>query len=1038
MNLIANTGIHFYSTLFEINSNDNLKIYFHEWFDINAEQLRLEIAHYFQEDDIWVRKMDLHSLGYLKTKDEEVNGKLICKGSVLSKWDDLREDFFSNGKETISIETDNPEDSGCFVVGSNSCRWDKFEDKWLPFPVFLLNISGKTEFGPTNWCRFKLIPYSNNGLKKQYNLLIAFDTRCKFGDQNFEGAHLLETPVFRYGHDFSMDYGICNEEFQLIDFCFNTKYVDCDWVNSYILNHYHKVNKIEDLRIAKPKLKYLSEYIYILSYIRSLNILPKFSLLSGKDVATVNVDLVIDVGNSRTCAVLFDDSDFTKVESLSLQNLTNPIKDGKLNCHTDPFDMRLAFRLADFGDNLINGSMQFVFPSMVRLGSEAMELIHKAKNSNKGVEKLSISSSPKRYLWDNQVRQNEWENIILYDEDSQSLFLKGVSQQINSDGSLNSSGSDSSLFYYSRKALMTFAFLEILAQATMQINSYKYRNNWGSKYSPRKINRIIITSPAAMSRVEQTALRGCAEDAAIILNRFFSEKYDHEVDLKHERSLTNVIPASKSFLNIDSRKEWIYDEATCSQFVYLYAEIGERYLKNCKEYFNFYGRIRKDLANYDKKSLTVGSVDIGAGTTDVMIAAYKYSDDDQCLLTPVPLFWESFYLAGDDLLKELIRLTVIEGQYGMIYNKLKQLGRENIEELIVDYFGKDNARQTVESRQMRSEFNLQISIPVVSYFLELLNDDKVEKCSVSFNDIFKNIKPTNKVLKHFSLHFGFSIEDSYWDYDKSVISKIVERTFDGLIGKISVVLSYFGCDIVLLSGRPTSLKSLSDLFLKYYAVSPNRLITMSNYRIGNWYPFQDGRGYFTDSKSIVAVGAMICSYASTRGSLNGFSLDLSELVEKMQPTSEYFAKSEHAEPFISPKQNLASLEISQLPVRFWCRQLNTAHYPTRPFYALSFNKDAIAAEVIKKFNLQDMDQNSLRHYLDRELDRLQRLIPFNVTLQRENYPQDRETLKLVSVEDKNKVTLPVKYFLLQIQSMAEIENYWLDSGEFINLGTTFN
>src|SRR5690606_30820737 len=110
-----------------------------------------------------------------------------------------------------------------------------------------------------------------------------------------------------------------------------------------------------------------------------------------------------------------------------------------------------------------------------------------------------------------------------------------------------------------------------------------------------------------------------------------------------------------------------YDEATAAQFVFLYAEIGERYLKNVKEYFDFYGKVRTDLGDYDKKSLTVGSVDIGAGTTDVMIASYKYEDNSgQCKLTPVPLFWESFYKAGDDLLKELIQQLVIEGQYSPI------------------------------------------------------------------------------------------------------------------------------------------------------------------------------------------------------------------------------------------------------------------------------------------------------------------------------------------------------------------------------------
>jgi hypothetical protein len=68
---------------------------------------------------------------------------------------------------------------------------------------------------------------------------------------------------------------------------------------------------------------------------------------------------------------------------------------------------------------------------------------------------------------------------------------------------------------------MTLAFLEILAQAKMQINSYDQRKHWGNESTPRKIGRILVTCPTAMSRIEQVALRKCAEDAAIMLDRFF-------------------------------------------------------------------------------------------------------------------------------------------------------------------------------------------------------------------------------------------------------------------------------------------------------------------------------------------------------------------------------------------------------------------------------------------------------------------------------------------------------------------------------------
>ncbi|MBK8808324.1 MAG: virulence factor SrfB [Bacteroidales bacterium] len=87
-----------------------------------------------------------------------------------------------------------------------------------------------------------------------------------------------------------------------------------------------------------------------------------------------------------------------------------------------------------------------------------------------------------------------------------------------------------------------------------------------------------------------------------------------------------------------------------------------------------------------KKSITIGSVDVGAGTTDLMIAAYKYDDSGQCTLTPCPLFWESFYVAGDDLLKNLIRRLVIEGEHAVIPNQLRKSNQTDIAKLLLDYF----------------------------------------------------------------------------------------------------------------------------------------------------------------------------------------------------------------------------------------------------------------------------------------------------------------------------------------------------------------
>ena len=1033
MNLIANTGIQFLTIPLEINSNDSFKMYFHEWFDTEDEQLKLEIAHLFSDDDVWVRKHDLAELGYVRN------------GTVTENWETVEDDFNSEGYKPVRIDTDDPKDSGCFYV-SNSLNWEKFENRWFPFPFFLLN-GNKSEFGPTNWCRFKLIPVEENAKTRKFNLLMAFDTGTVFEQESFEDEELYETPVFtNIDYEKSKEYAPCNNEYSLLGYCTKYKkgkdqngqpiYVDCEWVDKYVLKQYHDIENIDNLKGKKPKLNYLAQYIYIVRYIQQLGILPKITLYSNRNVAYGNVDMVVDIGNSRTCAVLFDNSDFTKSTPLELQDFTMPVANGELNKYRDSFDMRLAFRKADFGGNFgLVKSRQFVYPSLIRLGKEANRLIYNATNMNTGAEQTSTFSSPKRFLWDTKPQRQEWEFVRLEGEAYREFHVKGISEQLNQDGTLNVDGKCEPMKKYSRRALMTFAFLEILAQAKMQINSYRQRNYWGNESKPRQIGRIIVTCPTAMSREEQVALRKCAEDAAIMLDRFFGDRYDAEIEERKARAAVKVIPSAKKLSAKEERTEWIYDEATAAQFVFLYAEICERYLKNAGDYFDFYGKVRSDLEGYGKKALTVGSVDIGAGTTDVMIAAYKYDESAQCSLTPVPLFWESFYKAGDDLLKELIHQLVIEGKYSPIEKKLRALGKNPVE-LMQPFLGTDNG-VSIRNRQLRRDFNLQVSVPAVSYFLELLKENRVESLILSFGDIFGKNPPTQSVTSHFNRHFGFEFESLQWLYEKQVVAKIVEKTFDSLIGKISSLFSYYACDIVLLSGRPTSLKPLTDLFLKHYAILPNRLKTMNDYRVGRWYPedkrypFIDGNGKFINPKSIITTGAMIGQIAEN-GGINGFTLNLKELKAKLLPTTNYFGKLneqlEFTETIISPENNHATVEVSSLPFRIGVRQLDIPAYPSRPFYTLDFDDYRIEDRV--KGHIDDEnDANAVQAGVNAEKAKIRQNMPLKVTIERDAN-EDVELLRIAEIVGRDGNTVSKNFFGLQVQSMSEVENFWLDSGIF--------
>jgi len=113
-------------------------------------------------------------------------------------------------------------------------------------------LNGKrSDFGPINWCRFKLIPYGQEGKIKKYTLLLAFDTRTVFKEEGFEEEDLQETPIFTNAADSLKKYALCNTEEGLIGYCSEEK--NCGWVDKYMLKHFHDIDNINDKKLDMPK-----------------------------------------------------------------------------------------------------------------------------------------------------------------------------------------------------------------------------------------------------------------------------------------------------------------------------------------------------------------------------------------------------------------------------------------------------------------------------------------------------------------------------------------------------------------------------------------------------------------------------------------------------------------------------------------------------------------------------------------------------------------------------------------------------------------
>lgn len=303
-------------------------------------------------------------------------------------------------------------------------------------------------------------------------------------------------------------------------------------------------------------------------------------------------------------------------------------------------------------------------------------------------------------------------------------------------------------------------------------------------------------------------------------------------------------------------------------------------------------------------------------------------------------------------------------------------------------------------RQARLDFNTQISLPIARRMMDLLRLRRPAR-TYSYDEIFSDFTPSRHLLDHFERHFGFRFEELSWRFDPEKIAAIIRATMEPLMKQLSILLYAYHSDILILAGRPTTIETIPELFIKYYPLSPDRIIRMNDYRVGTWYPFADGQGHFYDQKSIVAVGAMIGHLASTEG-FNGLQLNFNEMIDKMHSTANYIGFYDSAtqlikESILSPEVSNVTANVAVFPTFLGCKQFDTPQYHGRPIYGI--------------YSTHRSSQ-TLRVNISR------------------SFVEDREELVIEEVTDMMGNTLPKSSVELRRQSIVADGKYWLDKGEF--------
>lgn len=1000
ISLIANSHIQYYKYEIEIDLSFGKvnKLYYHQPFDNNALSFILDPLYKVVEsgDERFYRTEEL-----------------------------LDKDFLVNNRLKDDVDLDS-----CAVINdvyeeTNLKRaLRNFSNKWIPLPYFKDNSINKDLMYPTDWVRVFITCDDSYTVSK---IALAIDTTLARNESDKTSPMLSLNPDENIFKLHSKEVNIARS--------FYAGSSNDSWVDKYLADSYY--GEQDERRYEQPVKEYLASYILLVKWLASHPNFPELQLFTD-DFRKKTVDLVIDIGNSATCALLFETKDddnfeFDSVKKLIIQDYSTPHVS-----YDQSFPMHVVFSESKFGninkDSYHNN--KFIIPSLVRIGYEAEQLINQSiVNLDLGYELKTFNSSPKRYLWDDRIAEREWEfHPTIYDKQVKKVYLNGISEQLNSDGTLlKNDGFFGSKSLFSKSSLMKFVFLELLIHAHVQINSYGFREEHGEMTVPRSIRRITISCPTAMIQHEQIALRQAAEEACQLLVNY--QKYYFDIDnFQNWFDTPEIIPAtkdiSKKISQLEDRKDWIYDEATCSQLVFIYSLLAKKLRGNSYviEHFLF--------KNKDK--IRIGSIDIGAGTTDLMINEYELNEEYTIQnFKPQPLFWDSFKMAGDDLVKELIQKIIIKGTadgnlksqfMGLLENHGLTMGIANIRDRLNGFFGENTNNTGYLAKMMRKAFIHQVALPIIYRCLALANTE--EDVSFSTQDLlgenFKNVE----LQQYFENYFGFSFLDVQWCFSPSVINAIVTDVFDSLIRQISVVLNQYDCDYVVLSGKPASLKSFEDLFRKYLSCSQSNVVNLNNYWFGKWYPFADNSGVINDPKTIVSVGAIIALMAGKLKKIQDFKLDTEQLKQSLISTADYIVKKNFntKEAILSPLLNEHEFLVKQWPYHLGYTQYLAQNYPYSSLYKLEINLLEIERSVRQKH--AGRDEGWIQQQTNLERNAILQQMPIRVRIGRE-IEDSKEEIKILQVEDVEGNNKPNKYFLLSYQTLEQELGYWLDTCEFV-------
>jgi hypothetical protein len=932
-----------------------------------------------------------------------------------------------------------------YEIDSLKCL-DVFLDHWAPLPFLRLRDmkgpDGEALYarGPSNWARVR-IAFPDAG-SRVLRIILVFDAEVEEPPEEGDARFALSPDDVDANAVFGLAWRARD----------NAWFLNAAWVDRWLFSLHEKYRAGKGKKAESPfVMEYLAVYLTFLEFLNRVLPGAGVRVVNPERDAPVEADLILDIGNSRTTGIIVEtaprqSTDLNNSYLLQIRDLSAPE-----NLYAEPFATRIEFVEPSFGDEAasrLSGRRKpaFVWASAVRMGPEAARL----SALSRGAEGATGMSGPKRYLWDERIRKPGWrfntgggyEPMVTRGSFARHVNNMGTPLSCLHDPSIARnplySGQEREIAFesqFTRSSLMMFLLAEVIMQALVTINSPAQRGRRGLSDLPRRLRRIVFTMPSGMPVAEQRIYRRWVDFAVRTVWEALgrgSSSAPPEARAEQGKGAWRRRP--------DARCGW--DEAGCTHAVYLYNEIIHKYHGDAHNFFRIYGRARPETGV--RPSLRVAGLDVGGGTTDLSIVTYSLDNDESsaCRLRPHPEFRDGFNIAGDEILRAVITDVLLEA----VAEAAAEHGAANPRGILGECFGRDVLDNSRENRNLRARFTRRAAVPVGLALLEAYEkSDPLRSAPVTFRlrDFFdmpgepgmgsRPFAPApplpsdlvgyvEKAVRRAAPGSTFSLLDVPVTMSPALIEKSVLSVMQRILSDLCEVIYLYGCDVLLLTGRPSKLRGVIAAVVSRLPVPADRIIPMCEYRVGRWYPFVDRLGVISDPKSTVAAGAILL--ALSEGHLEGFSLVSGEF--KPVSTARFIGETDtsgrlprsrvwfEVDAQSGKEQDLEREVKFTGPLSVGFRQLAVERWPTTRFYLIDF-----ASEDDRMRAAGKLPYTLTLRFLQRGAE--EGTVADGV---------DEGELSILSVADSagNPVRGGGRAVEVRLQTLPLDEGYWLDTG----------